>query len=182
MLPILILVVPSYLPDHHPNKETLSLRHAKGHVWSRNNLNQCTIVIKLAITASAICDQSPTTEGLKPVIDLIIASINLKFIVNRIAILSFDMAIPTRKHGNVYFSYAFLSPRSTNLTITPTPSPTTARHQLEILKDASTPASTDHINLIQSPTYPPLHHTYKYPSLSSMTWMRPSASSLMASA
>jgi hypothetical protein len=115
------------------NKETLSLR-AEGRVWSRNNINQCTIVIKLAITASAIYDQSPTTKGLEPVIDAIIASINLKFIVNRIAILSFDTAIPTRKHGNVYFSYAFLSPRSTNPTTTPTPSPTTAHRQLEILQ------------------------------------------------
>jgi hypothetical protein len=59
---------------------------------------------------------------------------NLKFIINRVVILSFGMAIPTRKHGNVHFSYAFLSPRSTNPTKTPTPSPTTARHQLEILQ------------------------------------------------
>jgi hypothetical protein len=115
-------------------KETLSLCHAKGPVWSRNNITRCTFVIKLAITASAICNQSPTTKGLELVINTIITSINLKFTVDCIAILSFKMAITTRKHGNVYFSYTFLSSRSTNPTTTPTLTPTIAHRQLEILQ------------------------------------------------
>ena len=72
-------------------------------MWSRDAIKRKCIVVKIAIVASDSCDQSPTTSALEPVIDAIIASINLPFVVDRVAILSFDTAIPT-KQGSIYFT------------------------------------------------------------------------------
>ena len=105
------------LTDQHDtlstDHTTLAERHAEGRVWTRDAINRRCIVVKLAIVASDSCDQSPTTSALEPVIDAIISSLGLTFTIDRVAILSFDNAIPTRQ-GSIYFSYAYLSPRSSN--------------------------------------------------------------------
>ncbi len=58
----------------------------------------------------------------------------LPFPVDRIAILGFNHAINSRTFGNLYLSYAFLSPRSTNKTILPSPSRLTIHRHLGILQ------------------------------------------------
>jgi hypothetical protein len=112
---------------------TLAERHAEGRVWTRDAINRKCIVIKLAIVASDSCDQSPTTHALEPVIDAIISSLGLSFRIDRVAILSFDAAIPTRQ-GSIYFSYAYLSPRSTNPHNVSHLSAHETRRQLEVLQ------------------------------------------------
>ena len=113
--------------------DTLSARHAEGRVWSREAITRKCIVIKIAIVASDSCDQSPTTSALEPVIDAIIDSLGLPFPIDRVAILSFDTAIPTRQ-GSIYFTYAYLSPRSSNPHVLPYETHTRCRRQLEILQ------------------------------------------------
>jgi hypothetical protein len=127
----------SALIDQHDtlstDHETLAARHAEGRVWSRDAIKRKCIVVKIAIVASDSCDQSPTTSALEPVIDAIISSINLPFVVDRVAILSFDTAIPT-KQGSIYFTYAYLSPRSSNPFTLPYETHATIRRQLELLQ------------------------------------------------
>ncbi len=148
-------------------------------MWSRDAIKQKCIVVKIAIVASDSCDQSPTTSALEPVIDAIIASINLPFVVDRVAILSFDTAIPT-KQGSIYFTYAYLSlsPRGRQ-----TPSPYLMKRTLRYAansrssKGTSTAALTGLSTSIPSQTYPRLLITSGSQFRSSMTWMKPSASS-----
>jgi hypothetical protein len=56
------------------------------------------------------------------------------FPIDRIAILSFEQAIKTRSSGNLYLSYAFLSPRSSNPNTRPSPALATSRCQLKLLQ------------------------------------------------
>jgi hypothetical protein len=56
------------------------------------------------------------------------------FQVDRLAILSFDHAIKSRTFGDLYLSYAFLSPHSTNKNISPSPSKLTIHRHLDILQ------------------------------------------------
>ena len=112
---------------------TLAERHAEGRVWTRDAIKRKCIVVKIAIVASESCDQSPTTSALEPVINAIVTSLGLPFTVDRVAILSFDTAIPTRQ-GSIYFSYAFLSPRTTNPHTVQHTSIHEIRRQLEILQ------------------------------------------------
>jgi len=125
------------LTDQHDtlstDHTTLAERHAEGRVWTRDAINRKCIVVKMAIVASESCDQSPTTSALEPVINAIISSLGLSFTIDRVAILSFDNAIPTRQ-GSIYFSYAYLSPRSTNPHYLQHHSAHEVRRQLEILQ------------------------------------------------
>jgi hypothetical protein len=120
------ITVYTNLQTHHTfDKETHDKCKKEGHVWSCADITLRTIVIKLAIMASATCNQKPITNALEPVIDAVISSLGLSFHVDRIAILHFDTALPTWNHGNVYFTYAFLSPHSTNPTSIPPTTPYT---------------------------------------------------------
>jgi hypothetical protein len=100
-------------------EQTQHLRTAEGRVWSRRDITRTSVVIKFAINSSANCDQAPNTEAIECILDGIIISCGFKFIVDRVAILSIDNTIKTRIYGNQYFSYAFVSPCSTNPKYTP---------------------------------------------------------------
>jgi hypothetical protein len=71
---------------------------------------------------------------LETIIDAIIASCPLKFPIDRVAILSFEHAIKTRSSGNIYLSYAFLSPRLSNPINHPPPTNNTLRRHIELLQ------------------------------------------------
>ncbi len=126
--------------DLHPtttpaNHETVRRGYAEGRVNTRDHIKRRCVVIKLAQSTQFESDQAHTLEGLEDIIGAIIASLPLKFAVDRVAILQFDKAIQTRKYGTCYFSHAFLSPHSSNpkTTITPTPSPYTIQKDVETL-------------------------------------------------
>jgi hypothetical protein len=76
----------------------------------------------------------PNNNTLESIIDAIIANCSLSFPVDQIAILNFEHAIKTRSSGNLYLSYAFLSPRSSNPNTHPIPTTITTRRQLELLQ------------------------------------------------
>jgi hypothetical protein len=71
---------------------------------------------------------------LETIIDTIIASCPLKFPIDHVAILSFEQAIKTRSSGNIYLSYAFPSPRSSNPHNHPPTTINTSRHHIELLQ------------------------------------------------
>jgi hypothetical protein len=110
--PVQSIHLPALIDQHDAlstDHDTLAACHAEGRVWSRDAINWKCIVIKIAIVASDSCDQSPTTSALKPVINAIIFLMGLPFIVDCVAILSFDTAIPTGQ-GSIYFTYAYHIP------------------------------------------------------------------------
>ena len=122
------------------------LRALEGRVWSRSDITRPFVAIKLAIDSSALCNQAPNTETLETIINAIIASCPLKFPIDRVAILSFERAIKTRSSGNIYLSYAFLSPRSSNPHNHPPTTINTSRRHIELLQ------AFLHSNLDQPPS------------------------------
>ncbi len=84
----------------------------EGHVWTHPQITRCFVVLRFAIESSAFYYQAPDTNNIEPVLDCIIDACQCPFPVDRIAIINFDQPIPTHR-GNTYFTYAFLSPRST---------------------------------------------------------------------
>ena len=154
---------------HSTDHETIAARQAEGRVWSREAITRKCIVIKVAIIASESCDQSPTTSALEPVFDAIIASLGLKFTIDRVAILSFDTAIPTRK-GSTYFTYAYLSPRSSNPHTLPQEPHITQRRHLEILQGSIHNRLDGPLHFDTIPDLPPIarHLTVSIPNINDM--------------
>jgi hypothetical protein len=112
---------------------TQTLRLAEGRVWTRPQITRRFVVLRFAIESSASYDQAPDTNNIEPVLDCIIDTCQCPFPVDRIAIINFDQPVPTHR-GNTYFTYAFLSPRSTNPLQTSSLPTTNIRRQLEILQ------------------------------------------------
>jgi hypothetical protein len=115
------------------DSHTQTLRLTEGRVWTRPQITRRFIVLRFAIKSSASYDQAPDTNNIEPVLDCIIDTCQCPFPVDRIAIINFDQPVPTHR-GNTYFTYAFLSPRSTNPLQTSSLPTTNIRRQLEILQ------------------------------------------------
>ncbi len=160
---------PSTTPTNH---ETVRRRYAEGRVNTRDHIKRWCVVIKLAQSTQFESDQAHTLEGLKDIIDAIIASLPLKFTIDRIAILQFDKAIQTRKYGTCYFSYAFLSPHSSNpkTTITPTPSPYTIQKDVKTLQSCihSQLDGPDYFNTIENLPFDSYHFRVNLPFINEM--------------
>ena len=154
---------------HSTDHETLAARQAEGRVWSREAITRRCIVIKVAIIASESCEQSPTTSALEPVFDAIITSLRLPFTIDRVAILSFDTAIPTRK-GSTYFTYAYLSPRSSNPHTSPQEPHITQRRHLEVLQGSLHNRLDGPLHFDTIPDLPPIarHLTVSIPNINDM--------------
>jgi hypothetical protein len=72
------------------------------------------IILKFAMPTTANSDQAPTTSTLKEVIDSIINSLSLTFVVNIVAIFKYNKPINNiRRTSSTYYSFAFLSLHST---------------------------------------------------------------------
>ena len=163
--------------DLHPsstptNQETVRRRYAEGRVNTRDHIKRRSVVVKLAQSTQFESDQAHTLEGLEDIIDAIIASLPLKFAVDRVAILQFDKAIPTRKYGTCYFSYAFLSPHSSNpkTSITPTPSSYTIQKDVETLQSClhSRLDGPDYFNTIEHLPFDSYHFRVNLPFTNEM--------------
>jgi hypothetical protein len=139
-------------------------------VWSRSDITRPFVAIELAIDSSALCDQAPNIDTLESVIDAILTHCPLLIPIDRIAILSFEHAIRTRSSGNLYLSYAFLSPRSSNPNTHPLPATATTRRQLELLQ-ANLHTHLDGPKYFQDiPTLPPIakHFQVSIPFINDM--------------
>jgi hypothetical protein len=115
------------------DSHTQTLRLTEGRVWTRPQITRRFVVLRFAIESSASYDQAPDTSNIEPVLDSIIDACQCPFPVDRIAIINFDQPVPTHR-GSTYFTYAFLSPRSTNPLQTSSLPTTNIRRQLEILQ------------------------------------------------
>ena len=118
------------------DSHTRQLRHDEGRVWRFDDIKRDHVIIKFGLNAAANFDQAPNDDSIEAVLDCILTSCSLPFPVDRVAIISFSTPMPTRGQGNVYFSYAFVSPRSTHPNQSPSPPRLTKRAQLEMLQSA----------------------------------------------
>jgi hypothetical protein len=97
------------------NLQLQSCRAADGRVYNYHDALKCKhIILKFAMPTTANSDQAPTTSTLKEVIDSIINSLSLIFVVNIVAIFNYNKPIDNVKRtSSTYYSFAFLSPHST---------------------------------------------------------------------
>jgi hypothetical protein len=123
------------IQHHTSGADVQNLRALEGRVWSCSNITRPFVAIKLAIDSSALCNQAPNTKTLETIINAIIASWPLKFLIDRAAVISFEQAIKTRSSGNLYLSYASLSPCLPNPHNHPPPIVSISRRQLKLFQD-----------------------------------------------
>ena len=117
-------IITSFLEEtrtlHDNDLAMQSRRIADGRVYTPTEANKrMSVVLKIAMPASANSDQAPTTSTLEPVIDAIINSLAFPFTVDIVALLNYDKPINNAKRtASTYFSFVYLSPRSTQKHIT----------------------------------------------------------------
>jgi len=76
---------------------------------------QAHVIIKLTTPTIAISDQAPNTSTLEEVLDTIINSLSLNFLIDIIAIFNYAQPIDNVKRtSSTYHRFAFLSPYSTH--------------------------------------------------------------------
>ena len=92
-----------------------SCRAADGRVYTYHDaLQRKHVIIKIAMPAMANLDQAPTISTLEEVLDTIIKSLSLTFLVNIIAIFNYAKPIyNVKRTSSTYYSFTFLSPHST---------------------------------------------------------------------
>ena len=100
---------------HHDDLQLQTRRMTEGRVYNYNDAHvRKHIIIKLAINTTANSDQAPTTSILEEVIDTIINSLTLSFPVDIVSIINYSQPIDNVKRtSSTYYSFAFISPRST---------------------------------------------------------------------
>jgi hypothetical protein len=97
-----------------------SHRIADGCVYTPTEANkQMHVVLKIAMPAFANSNQAPNTSTLKPVINAIINSLAFSFTIDIVTLFNYDKPINIAKRtASTYFSFVYLSPRSTQKNIT----------------------------------------------------------------
>ena len=100
---------------HHDDLQLQTRRMTEGRVYNYNDAHvRKHIIIKIAINTTANSDQAPTTSILEEVIDTIINSLTLSFPVDIVSIINYSQPIDNVKRtSSTYYSFAFISPRST---------------------------------------------------------------------
>jgi hypothetical protein len=100
---------------HDDDLQLQTRRMTEGRVYNYNDAHiRKHIIIKIAINTTANSDQAPTTSILEEVIDTIINSLSLSFPVDIVSIINYSQPIDNVKRtSSTYYSFAFISPRST---------------------------------------------------------------------
>jgi hypothetical protein len=79
------------------------------------------VIVKFAMATNATCDQAPLPSALEQVIDSIISNLAFNFYVDVVAIINYSTPVlNTRKNNSSYYSFIYVSPRSTQIPISNT--------------------------------------------------------------
>ena len=79
------------------------------------------VIVKFAMATNATSDQAPLPSALEQVIDSIISNLAFNFYVDVVAIINYSTPVlNTRKNNSSYYSFIYVSPRSTQIPISNT--------------------------------------------------------------
>jgi len=79
------------------------------------------VIVKFAMPTNATSDQAPLPSALEQVIDSIISNLAFNFYVDVVAIINYSTPIlNARKNNSSYYSFIYVSPRSTQIPISNT--------------------------------------------------------------
>jgi hypothetical protein len=84
----------------------------EGRVYNYNDAHiRKHIINKITMNTTANSDQAPTTSILEEVIDIIINSLSLSYLVDIVSIINYSQTINNIKRtSSTYYSFAFISP------------------------------------------------------------------------
>jgi hypothetical protein len=79
------------------------------------------VIVKFAMATNATSDQAPLPSALEQVIDSIISNLDFNFYVDVVAIINYSTPVlNARKNNSSYYSFIYVSPRSTQIPISNT--------------------------------------------------------------